>query len=243
MTKLDLPRLRELEAAATLGPWRHGPSIHGDKYRYVAFSRKRDEPYTTSPLKPEDAILIAEARNQLPALIEEVERLRDALGVAAGQTFQHDRSCGLPGAWPDGGNCDCGVAAAYDRIAEALEAEPAAVLIQPRYRKEVGRDTVDLAEAEPAAVLEEDPDLHMPTRQSGTIKAGTYLCPSCGHPLQPDTGTEALRAAIERAYAEHDEHRARHPDHQGTCQDARPHPADLARALRAQPVSSEGGET
>jgi hypothetical protein len=57
--------------------------------------------------------------------------------------------------------------------------------------------------------------------------------------VQPDTGTEALRAAIERAYAEHDEHRARHPDHQGTCQDARPHPADLARALRAQPAAVE----
>lgn len=52
----------------TPGPWVSRPApMQPRKYRCVYFSRKRDEPYSTSPLEPADARLIAAAPDLLAA--------------------------------------------------------------------------------------------------------------------------------------------------------------------------------
>ncbi len=86
-----IERLRELEAQATKPPWRDRTSAlmrqwskaDGREYRYVAFSGKADEDYTTSPLNAEDARLIAAMRNALPALLDVAEAARSAVGVCS----------------------------------------------------------------------------------------------------------------------------------------------------------------
>ena len=67
MTSLE--RLRKLEAAATPGPWRSRVNDQRP-YKHVAFSREREEMYTTPPLEATDADLIAAMRNALPALLK-----------------------------------------------------------------------------------------------------------------------------------------------------------------------------
>lgn len=54
--------------AHTPGPWTHRPSpVDRKPYRCVYFSTKRDEPYATSALEPDDARLIAAAPDLLAA--------------------------------------------------------------------------------------------------------------------------------------------------------------------------------
>lgn len=76
--------IRALASAATPGPWK--VILPGDvrwehrrKFRCVAFSRRRDEPYTTSPLRPDDAALIVAMRNGIEAILAERDALRAAL--------------------------------------------------------------------------------------------------------------------------------------------------------------------
>lgn len=94
MTLPDLiTRLRELEAAATKGPWRVVP---GDDVDTVC-SDKHDicQPYEVAvrghySRAPGDAnaALIAEARNALPLLLDEIEKLRAALKPFARLTVE-----------------------------------------------------------------------------------------------------------------------------------------------------------
>lgn len=90
--------IRALAEAATPGPWK--VILPGDvrwehrrKFRCVAFSRRRGEPYTTSPLRPDDAALIVAMRNGIDAILDERDALRAALQAIAAI---HSKS-------PDGG--------------------------------------------------------------------------------------------------------------------------------------------
>lgn len=84
MSTLDLEALKELAGRATAGPWhtlRGGSSVfvRNEGGRVVATDRK---PYFESH-DDEDAAtaaFIAASREAVPALIAEVERLREALG-------------------------------------------------------------------------------------------------------------------------------------------------------------------
>ena len=74
--------IRALAEAATPGPWK--VILPGDvrwehrrKFRCVAFSRRRDEPYATSPLRPDDAALIVAMRNGIEAILDERDALYD----------------------------------------------------------------------------------------------------------------------------------------------------------------------
>ena len=76
--------IRALIAAATPGPWK--VILPGDvswsdrrKYRCIAFSTRRDESYTTSPIEPADAALIAALATEAPALLDRLERALFAL--------------------------------------------------------------------------------------------------------------------------------------------------------------------
>lgn len=67
-----LQRLRALLDASTKGPWKCIKALQKE-YKCVAFSCRRDEPYTTSPLLPADAAFIVEARNQMDRLLAVAE--------------------------------------------------------------------------------------------------------------------------------------------------------------------------
>lgn len=56
---IDLEKLERLAKGATPGPWRSVPSPVQKPYRCLAFSRARDEMYTTSALEPADAAYLA----------------------------------------------------------------------------------------------------------------------------------------------------------------------------------------
>ena len=83
----DLEALAKLASEATPGPWKS--ILPGDlswkdrrSYRCVAFSRKRDELYTTTPLRPLDAAYIAAADPQtILALVERIFDLERKLGI------------------------------------------------------------------------------------------------------------------------------------------------------------------
>lgn len=100
MTALDIPHLRELLAKATPRPWRamrdgnqyvnatylptaklvgasriEGPRRPWNPHAYIAYGFKPTE-FETVRFVDEDADLIAAAVNALPALLDEVERLR-----------------------------------------------------------------------------------------------------------------------------------------------------------------------
>lgn len=69
----------------TKGPWKVRKSCHGNKYKLVAFSCKRDEVYTTLELEPDDAKFIVAACNSYdrhfgPRAVEAAEA--DVLGKA-----------------------------------------------------------------------------------------------------------------------------------------------------------------
>ena len=106
---MTLDDLLRLAAEATPGPWKS--ILPGDlswkdrrSYRCVAFSRKRDERYTTSPLLPLDAAHIAAFSPEVAAALVKV-------AMAAGRLL-HDQmseagrcpACGGTGVawdWPE----------------------------------------------------------------------------------------------------------------------------------------------
>jgi hypothetical protein len=81
--------VKQLLEQATPLPWR--TILPGDTgwkarryFRCVAFSTKRDEDYTTSPLIPADARLIVHAVNHLPdyeAAVDALERIARPIGA------------------------------------------------------------------------------------------------------------------------------------------------------------------
>jgi len=68
-----LNAIKERAAEATSGPWRHA-GLYGVK----------NIEDMSIPLRPEDAAFIARAREDVPALVAEVERLRQQLEKAEG---------------------------------------------------------------------------------------------------------------------------------------------------------------
>jgi len=83
---LNLEKLKQLEAKATKGPWRHS----------VAWSciDDSDNNELLDVNKSADGELVTESRNQLPALIDWIERARPIL--------EHVRDLGET--WDDHGN-------------------------------------------------------------------------------------------------------------------------------------------
>lgn len=79
---MSLRTIKERVEAATPGPWRKrlpgwlGPDRH--KYGCVFFGPSPDEMYTTSPLTPTDAVFIAHARTDIPALLRVAEAAAEA---------------------------------------------------------------------------------------------------------------------------------------------------------------------
>lgn len=77
----NLDELEKLALAATPGPWKSKPSVHGNKYRTVKLDQKplHECLYTTSELEPADANFIAALNpSDVLALIADVRGVRDA---------------------------------------------------------------------------------------------------------------------------------------------------------------------
>lgn len=87
----DIERLRGLLADGTAGPWRAEPSCDEDENVYWSEDLNAPVWLVATPLtndtatwlidhiRESDATLITETINALPALLDEVERLREAL--------------------------------------------------------------------------------------------------------------------------------------------------------------------
>ena len=70
---IDIAKLRELEAKATRGEWLADEYyVHGPGRSTIAMAFDDD----TAGFDCDDAAFIAAARNALPALLDEIERLR-----------------------------------------------------------------------------------------------------------------------------------------------------------------------
>jgi hypothetical protein len=115
--------IRQRLAAATPGPWKKrapgwlGPDRH--KWRCVFFGPSPDEPYTTSPLVPADADLIAHAPTDLAALLA----VADAAAMVGETHLEYDDGiCVDCHGWPSGKHDEgCAVPRLLDALA-ALEA-------------------------------------------------------------------------------------------------------------------------
>ncbi|MEU6387648.1 hypothetical protein ABZ847_29290 [Streptomyces bauhiniae] len=102
---LDLDALDAMAAAATDGPW----TAHDDG---LVWADRIGDPVSGSVL-PEDAALIAAARNALPALVAEVRKLRAKLAAATPQVLTAEPGPEVTTVWdcdgdkwtrhPDGG--------------------------------------------------------------------------------------------------------------------------------------------
>ena len=84
-----MPTLAQLKAiceAATPGPWRVIKCQQND-YRSIAFSTKRNESYTTSPLEISDAEFIAKFN---PAFVLKLLAVAEAVDEMARQKGRHN---------------------------------------------------------------------------------------------------------------------------------------------------------
>ncbi len=91
ITKEQLEKWKQLDEAATDGPWRfdHGHVVHKDvSVIWIANCR-------SSPVPEYDAEFIAAAREAVPALISEVERLQQEKKRAAEVVCNGARENGL----------------------------------------------------------------------------------------------------------------------------------------------------
>jgi len=82
MTRQDLIRLKELEKKATKGPW--GTEFHDGDWGQAIDSKSGPVAYTEQRLPDvtgfmQNAELISESRNLLPALIQALEKSQEAL--------------------------------------------------------------------------------------------------------------------------------------------------------------------
>jgi hypothetical protein len=81
VTRDELALLRALCDAATPGPWKSGRGYEqSDPGAYVSAAGGPIIACDEVAPSPADAALIAEARTALPAALDEIERLRRALG-------------------------------------------------------------------------------------------------------------------------------------------------------------------
>jgi hypothetical protein len=75
-----IDRLRELDSAATPGPWSYFISSYDNGTMFITDDASGDEQTVRADwLSEADAALIAEARNALPKLLAIVEAARDVL--------------------------------------------------------------------------------------------------------------------------------------------------------------------
>lgn len=81
---LDIDRLRQLEAEATPGPWEADGAGIGHGERWIAHGNVR---YPSEATAEADAEFIAEARNALPELLDELETLRAKVALAMEATY------------------------------------------------------------------------------------------------------------------------------------------------------------
>ena len=86
MTPERLDAIRERVGSATEGPWSHWSGW--DQWDYSIMSCGADDVPTVASVIPEldDSIFIAHAREDVPALLAEVERLRAALDQKENQS-------------------------------------------------------------------------------------------------------------------------------------------------------------
>lgn len=107
MTREELERLRALEANASPGPWT------GDGSKVTALIPE-GEPHAgavwpvCSEIYNEDAALIAEMRNALPRLLDEVEAAREVVEAARAMPVSSTHSRHCFSLEDDHGNCNCG---------------------------------------------------------------------------------------------------------------------------------------
>lgn len=81
---VDVKRLRELETLATPGPWEAEELTAWGMPMGMSTLRIGGE---AAPVHDHDAILIAEIRNALPGLLDEVDRLRAVVAYARHRPF------------------------------------------------------------------------------------------------------------------------------------------------------------
>lgn len=75
-----IARVRELDAAATKGPWHAGSKGHVYAPEYTLVTLAGGPPHAFA-IPPHDAALIAEFRTAAPLLAAECARLRERVGV------------------------------------------------------------------------------------------------------------------------------------------------------------------
>lgn len=115
--------LRRLAEAATPGPWcfYRGDLWTGTAAELEAFDAmqgdfdpddfKNDHLFHGDPVRPEDAAFIAAARNALPALLDERDKLRREYRMQIGRAEQNERDLAAANARLTerlGGECECG---------------------------------------------------------------------------------------------------------------------------------------
>ena len=78
---IDLEAIRARAAAATKGSWKvvRPGHEHSKTTKYRCVQMGKSNTYTTLEIEPEDAAFIAHARADIPALCDEVDRLRKAV--------------------------------------------------------------------------------------------------------------------------------------------------------------------
>lgn len=74
--KLDLEVIKQRTEDATDGPWRFTPEVLGIKSTTVMAGEEQVGYFSVGQAQPHDAEFIAHARQDLPALVAEVERLQ-----------------------------------------------------------------------------------------------------------------------------------------------------------------------
>lgn len=77
MTPEQLKQIRERADKATPGPWKSIRPGHRQATKYRSVQIGRDAAYTTLEMEPSDAKFISESRQDVPDLLDEVERLKE----------------------------------------------------------------------------------------------------------------------------------------------------------------------